>query len=429
MPTVLAYTSPALGHLFPMMPLLLELAARGHRVHVRTLASQVGLLRGLGLDAEPIDPGVEAIEHHDFGARNSLEALSATGDVFARRAALDGRDLERALRTVAPDAVVVDINAWGALMEAEAWGGPWATFSPYIPPIRSTGTPPFGPGLAPMGGPLGRLRDAVLRPLVLGQVEKRFLPAINEARASRGLPAAADVDAFFRSAPLMLVTTSEPFDYHHSDWLPSVRAIGALPWEPPSAAPPWAEEPGDPFVLVTTSSEYQADEALARAAITGLADEPYRVVVTMPAGVADLGPLPANVRVERFVPHSAVLSRAAVAVTHGGMGATQKALAAAVPCVVVPFGRDQLEVAARVDHAGAGVRIAKGRLTPARLREAVHRAAGMADAALRVSAGYRAAGGAAAGADAVEQLLGTRARAGFRPEAARGMGPEHTGRP
>jgi UDP:flavonoid glycosyltransferase YjiC (YdhE family) len=49
-----------------------------------------------------------------------------------------------------------------------------------------------------------------------------------------------------------------------------------------------------------------------------------------------------------------VLDRAACAVTHGGMGATQKALAHGVPVCVVPFGRDQLEVARRVRTAGAG---------------------------------------------------------------------------
>lgn len=164
---------------------------------------------------------------------------------------------------------------------------------------------------------------------------------------------------------------------------------------------PNAGQDGNP----ATSSEYQADEALARAAAKALADEPYRVVITMPAGAADLGPLPANVRVEQFVPHGPVLARSAVAVTHGGMGATQKALSAGVPCVVVPFGRDQLEVAARVKHAHAGVRISKGKLTPERLRNAVRRAAGMADGARAAAAGYRAAGGAAAGAQALETLI------------------------
>jgi hypothetical protein len=40
---VLAYTSPARGHLFPLTPILDELSRRGHSVAVRTLASQVPL--------------------------------------------------------------------------------------------------------------------------------------------------------------------------------------------------------------------------------------------------------------------------------------------------------------------------------------------------------------------------------------------------
>jgi UDP:flavonoid glycosyltransferase YjiC (YdhE family) len=52
-----------------------------------------------------------------------------------------------------------------------------------------------------------------------------------------------------------------------------------------------------------------------------------------------------------------VLREAALAVTHGGHGVTIKSLAAGVPLVVMPMGRDQLDVAARVVHAGAGVRL------------------------------------------------------------------------
>ena len=40
----LAYTSPARGHLYPIIPTLLELTHRGHNVHMRTLASEVPAL-------------------------------------------------------------------------------------------------------------------------------------------------------------------------------------------------------------------------------------------------------------------------------------------------------------------------------------------------------------------------------------------------
>jgi MGT family glycosyltransferase len=203
----------------------------------------------------------------------------------------------------------------------------------------------------------------------------------------------------------MLVTTSEPFEYPHADWGERIRMIGALPWDPPAERPAWLDEVDRPIVLVTTSSEYQADEALVRAALEGLRDEPYTVVATMPAGVQGLGDLPANARVLDFVPHGHVLDQTAVAVTHGGMGATQKALARGIPVCVVPFGRDQLEVAARAVHAGAGTRVAAKRLTPERLRDAVREAAAKQAGAARVAAGFAAAGGAAAGADAMEGLL------------------------
>lgn len=41
----LAYTSPALGHLFPLAPILLELQRRGHAVALRTLAAGVDRMR------------------------------------------------------------------------------------------------------------------------------------------------------------------------------------------------------------------------------------------------------------------------------------------------------------------------------------------------------------------------------------------------
>jgi UDP:flavonoid glycosyltransferase YjiC (YdhE family) len=66
---------------------------------------------------------------------------------------------------------------------------------------------------------------------------------------------------------------------------------------------------------------------------------------------------PANVQVVKAAPHSAVLREAALAITHAGHGVTIKSLAAGVPLVCLPMGRDQLDIAARVVHAGAGVRL------------------------------------------------------------------------
>ncbi|MGN6300588.1 MAG: glycosyltransferase [Angustibacter sp.] len=132
---------------------------------------------------------------------------------------------------------------------------------------------------------------------------------------------------------------------------------------------------------MTTSSEFQDDAALVRTALLALAAEPVHVVATMPAGVPGDLDVPDNATVVPFVPHGLVLERACVAVTHGGMGATQKALAHGVPVCVVPYGRDQLEVARRVEVSGAGARLPRRRLRPDALRAAVERARARADGA------------------------------------------------
>jgi UDP:flavonoid glycosyltransferase YjiC (YdhE family) len=72
---------------------------------------------------------------------------------------------------------------------------------------------------------------------------------------------------------------------------------------------------------------------------------------------------------------------------------------------VVPFGRDQLEVARRVQVAGAGTRLPAKRLRPDRLRAKVREAMRLRDGARRVQQAFAAAGGPSAAADAVETHL------------------------
>jgi MGT family glycosyltransferase len=405
MARILAYTSPALGHLFPMTPLLLELRSRGHDVHVRTVGSQVELMRSLGMEASEIDERIAGVIHPDWEASNPKEALQVAVRTFGERASYDGPDLRNAMESVRPELLVVDINSWGALNVAEASGLPWVNFSPFTPPLDSPGTPPFGPGLKPLPGLLGRVRDGIVRPLVLGAAERVMRPTMDALRTDEDLPPVRRADEFFRKAPLLLVTTAEPFEYHHDDWGDNVVLIGASAWEPPQEPPGWLADIDGPLVLVTTSSEFQDDGVLVRTALEALADEAVTVVVTMPAGVDEGLRVPANARVEQFVPHGPLLDRAAVAITHGGMGATQKALSRGVPVCVVPFGRDQMEVAMRVQVSGSGTRLPVKRLTPERLRAKVQEAMRCGDGARRVAQGYAASGGVSAGADAIEQRL------------------------
>ncbi len=403
---VLAYTSPARGHLYPVVPIMAALAERGHHTSVVTLSDELGHLAQMGIEGSAIDPVVERNQLEDWRERSPRRAIVSVMKTLAERASRDAPDLARAVDHQDPDVLLVDVNCWGAATVAEASGRPWAMYSPFLLPLPSRDTPPFGPGLRPLNGPLGRLRDAIVRRLVDSTFDRAVVPALGALRAQYGLPALDHFNDLFGRPPLLLALTAEGFDYPRSDWPANVRLVGPMNWAPahppPLHAPAWLADLVDPLVHVTCSTERQRDKRLIGAALEELPAAGMSVIATTAAHDPDAFNAPHGSKVVRLVPHEAVLKRAACVVCHGGMGITQKALAAGVPVVVVPFGRDQHETARRVEFAEAGVRILPRRLTHGRLADAVRTAIERRGGAQRVSRAYAAAGGRAAAADAIE---------------------------
>ena len=406
--TFLAYVEPVPGRLYPLVATLQELQRRGHRVVVRTGPAEVDLLGSIGIEAEVLAPGLAVFNPTDWQARTRFGALLRALDEFGNRARGQVADLGAAMEAHQPDVVILDETSWGAAAAAEHSGRPWAFSVPSPVPIGSRDAPPFGLGLRPRHDPLGRARDRMVRPLTTGTLARVIARHVNPLRVELGLKPLHRLEEFYLAASLVLNYTAEPFDYPRTDWPAKVRLVGPGLWEPPSAPPPWLDELVRPLVLVTCSTAFQNDVRLAEAACAAFANAPFDVVLTTGEVDVSATAVPANVRVERFVSHAAVLDRAVCVVCHAGMGITQKALAHGVPVVAVPFGRDQPEVARRVEVAGAGVRLPARRLNATRLRTAVHDAIKMRPGAERVADAFRAAGGAPAAADALEQLAAVR---------------------
>lgn len=408
MAKILVYTSPALGHLFPALGPALELARRDHDVHVVTLASELQRVRDLGLGASAMDPAIEAEVMDDFAARTPIGAVKRAVRTFARRAARDGKDLQAAIQREQPDVLLIDTNCFGARTAAEASGIPWCVFQPYFSPLPSPEVPPFGPGFPLATNALGRLRDRVLRPVVCGMFEKLTLDAVGSLRSDAGLPPLKDLRDFYTRPNKTLYFTTAELDYPRSDWPDSFVMCGPATWEPDDGAPAWLDAVDRPIVLVTCSTEAQNDRPITEGTLEALADAPLYVVATTAAEDPSTFRVPANARIEKFVPHGPVLDRALAVICHGGMGITQKALAKGVPVCVVPFGRDQLEVGRRVEQAKVGLMLNRGQLTPRAIFDAVQSARDLKSQALQMAKAFERAGGAARAADEVIGLLGSR---------------------
>lgn len=182
-------------------------------------------------------------------------------------------------------------------------------------------------------------------------------------------------------------------------------------------------EGAGPVVLVSLGTLHQGSEEFFRACFRALADLPARVVIAVGSDLdpARLGPPPANTLVRASVPQLAVLRRAAVFVTHGGMNSALEGLAAGVPLVVVPQQVEQLIIGRTVAERGAAVvlrqHLSNRAVPPAELRAAVERA--LTDPAARQAAEafgrtLSAGGGPAAAASAIRALLRRHHGAGTR---------------
>jgi MGT family glycosyltransferase len=137
--------------------------------------------------------------------------------------------------------------------------------------------------------------------------------------------------------------------------------VGPLPEEPPAGSwnSPWAADDPRPLVVISMSTMYMRQEpALARAA-RAAAGCGARVLVL--AGFeleTDNVSVPPGVIVRTYVPHVDVLPHASLVVTHGGIGTLIAALAAGVPTVCVPHGRDQHVNAERAKQLGVSITLA-----------------------------------------------------------------------
>ncbi|MET8994419.1 nucleotide disphospho-sugar-binding domain-containing protein [Amycolatopsis sp. NPDC004169] len=140
-------------------------------------------------------------------------------------------------------------------------------------------------------------------------------------------------------------------------------------------------EPGafrGPLIYLTLGTAFGTPEVL-ETAIEGLATLGTHVVVA--TGGVPIGPQPAHVTTQAWVPQAAAIAHADLVVHHGGSGTTLGALAAGVPQLVLPQGADQFANAEALLTAGAAVRLLPGELSADAVAEQARKACFCRDAA------------------------------------------------
>ena len=393
------------GHAFPMIALGRALAARGHHVTLQTWRRWQPHVEAEGIDFAP------APEYQVFPS--GPEPLD-----FYEAVVHATRDTLPLVRELQPDVVVADILTLAPALAAEIERALRDAHPPRLPPRRA----PLPDLLARRAHAPHRRRARVLAPrparsssrgLEQGRVELNRHP-----RAGSGSPRSTTSTAGSAGSS----RSSRPFPSSSTRggaaaadrWGANVHVVGPLMWEPPAQdveLPAGGGRAASPPTRRSCSSRPPPPRTpstrMLRAALRGLADAPVRVLATYNRRLPPRSlPVPANARVVDWVSYSRTMPHCDLVVCHAGHGTLVRALASGCAVVACPAVGDMNENAARLDWAGAGVRVPRRFLTPRVLRLAVERALG--DAAIRARARELAAwaGGRDAGVVAARLLEG-----------------------
>jgi MGT family glycosyltransferase len=307
-----------------------------------------------------------------------------------------------------PDVVVCDWMLTGAAVAAEGAGVPAVALVHCPYPLPVDGVPPLFSGLRPVDGPLGAMRDDLVN-RAARRLLRTGVPLLNKARSEQGLPPLDQWAEQLLRAREVCVMTAPELDFSSRGAVPpNVRYVGPA-FEPYPRAwdSPWPVTNTDPLVVISLSTSYMNQQALAQRILDAVAGLPVRALLTAgPALEATELQIPANARTVAFVPHRSVFPHAALVITHAGWQTVNAALADGVPLVCIPDGRDQPDNAARVLACGAGI-CARKSASPRELRRVIAKA--LEDLELKRRAGAMAhalarSDGALTIAESVERL-------------------------
>jgi MGT family glycosyltransferase len=384
-------STPAQGHVTPVVAVATELVRLGHDVLFmggrrfereikRSGASYMALPEACDWDDRDQDAAFPGRARRPGPLKMLFDVRTAFCDPMPHQA----RGIAEASAAFAPDVVVVDCLFTGVapLLMAGPPDRPRVAVLGVIPMfLSSRDTAPFGMGIGPLPGRLGQLRNAFLNMMVQKVAFAGITRHANALLAGAGVPplpmflldSAQIADRIMQLAPAS-------FEYPRRDLPANVSFVGPVRPRIADGAelPQWWHEldGGRRVVLVTQGTLDNVD--LGRVigpTLEALADEDLLVVVTTGGRPADAvpGPIPANARIASFLPYDALMPKVDVMVSNGGYGGVLSALSHGVPVVVAGASEDKPEVAGRVAWSGTGINMRTGRPRPQALRAAVRK--------------------------------------------------------
>ncbi len=371
MSKIIILIEPAEGHFNPFVPIITKLVAQGHEIVCITGSKLKQRVEELGVSFSPLptqwDPGEQDVYEFFPGLKNKtgLEQIK----FYLKHIMYDQvpeilNEMENVLARFPADVVICDTFMVAGNWITELDGPPSVRLSVLPLSLPGKNIAPFGLGLLPGKSVLTKLRNNLLSVIFEKLIFKDVQAHVNSIRKKVGLPF-FDKSFFTKGyeIPNLVLHTSTPlFEYSRDKIADNFRFIGPV-LTPPSAEyimPAWWSEIDQdlPLILLNQGTIAKNHNDLIRPAIEALTGEPV-VVVIVPVTSGELPDLPENMYAESYIPFGNLLPHIDIMISNGGLGSTQNALAHGIPVIIAGATEDKMEVAARVENSGVGIRLRK----------------------------------------------------------------------
>ena len=214
-------------------------------------------------------------------------------------------------------------------------------------------------------------------------------------------------------SPILELAQQTPdFDFQRCKLAPHFYYIGLISRSGSSTTPfPHERLDGRPLVYGSLGTVAKDGEGVFRMVAEACAELSVQLVITLGGQSPGDGykDFPGSPLVVMYAPQLEILKRAAITICHAGNNTVLESLAAGVPVIAVPLNTDQYGVAARLQHSGAGERVALKHLSTKRLAELLNLILSQPSYKRRAQAlsdSLKRAGGEVRAADLIEQKLG-----------------------
>ncbi|MGW7103647.1 macrolide family glycosyltransferase [Streptomyces sp. NPDC054838] len=392
---------PAAGHVNPTLSVARELVARGHRVSYALSENYAERVLATGAEFLPYPMDQDRflatmVPQQDSAAYTDQQEFVNMMKWMLELTRQTLPAFEAHFEDARPDVFVCDPSSfWSGHILAAKWG---------VPVIRSTPTYVANEHWS-LHPPVDTAEEQQEDPET-GELFGVVAELLAEHGVDKSIGAFADD---VHSGPA-LVYLPRAFQYAGETFGEEVGFVGPCTsansfhgaWEAPAT--------GRPLALISLGTLYNKQPSFFRACVEAFADLDWDVVIAHAGGVdpAELGEVPAHVRVHEFVPQGEVLRHATLMINHGGTSTVLQAVSEGVPVICVPQMAELHATATRVEQLGVGAKILRKDISPELIRETVLAVAGDAkvrDAVARLRHEIESAGGPTAAADAIERLV------------------------